>query len=146
MKRTTGPAPTRLGETLSRRSVTIPVSCTGTGGRGSFLNFDPPPHPATSRAPESSTETSRVHPLFILPLIPGRSLSEPNGFPLGDQTVDFALDPLPHSFGEPLDELQILRVSGPVAVERDRFQEPDLELRWQVHHPCRQAEVGERVV
>src|SRR5436309_7095965 len=144
--RITGPAPTRCGEICTPLSETTPVSCTGTGGRALFLKCEPPPQPATSTAPASSSETSRVRPLFILPTIPGRSLSEPNGLPLGDKTVHFPLDPLPHTFREPLNKLEILRVRRPVAVERDGLEKPDLELRGQVHHPCRGAEVGERVV
>src|SRR4051812_49940150 len=143
---TTGPAPTRCGETCTALSLTTPVSCTGTGGRVSFLKCEPPPQPATSVVPANSAETARIRPLFILPLIPGRSLSEPNGFPLGDQTVHFALNPLPHAFGEPLNKLEILRVGRPVAVERDGLEKSDLELRGQVHHPCRESEVRERVV
>src|SRR3954447_22318667 len=142
----TGPAPTLLGEICTALSLTTPVSCTGTGGRVSFLKCEPPPQPATtSMPPANRIETARVRPQFILPLIPGRSLPEPNGFSLGDQTVHFALNPLPHALCEPLDKPEVICVVRPVAVERDGLEKPDLQLRGEVHHPCRKSEMRECV-
>src|SRR4051812_36951865 len=123
-----------------------PVSCTGIAGRAAFSNFLPPPHPATKTAPATHNNGPRVHPLFILPLIPGRTLSEPDGLPLGDQVVHLLLNPLPYSLRKSLHELEVLCVAGSIAVERDRRQKADLELRGEVHHPGREPRPRERVV
>src|SRR3954470_11461718 len=109
-------------------SVTTPVSCTGVGGRGLFLNLSELPQPANNAAMRSSNNAARVRPLFILPLIPGRTLSEPDGLALGDETVALVLDRLGNAMGEALQELQVLCVVGAITIERDRRQEPDLEL------------------
>src|SRR3954467_7213908 len=49
--------------------------------------------------------------------------------------VDLRLDRLADALAEVLYELEVLCVVGAIAIEGDRLQEPDLELRRQVHHP-----------
>src|SRR3712207_8596664 len=62
------------------------------------------------------------------------------------RSVELALDTGAHGLRERLHELEVVGVLGRVAVERDRVEEAQLELRRQVHEPRRQAEVGEGVV
>src|ERR1700761_7029447 len=86
-------------------------------------------------------------PRVSIPLIPRcGTLAEPDRLTLRNEVVDLRLDALAHLFGESLNQFEVLGVGRAVAVEADRLEEPDLELREQVHEPGGQAEVRERVV
>src|SRR4051812_11087526 len=58
--RTIGPAPTRPGETWTKRSWTAAVSVTGEGGRGTFARGLPPPQPARAAVPARASRRRRT--------------------------------------------------------------------------------------
>src|SRR3954453_6325593 len=128
---TTGPAPTLFGEIVTFCLVITPVSCNGTGGRGFLAKYRSPPHPVratTARA--EATAIRRMRTVCRMTSIPrARTLSKPDGFATCDQAVDFALDLAPYSLGDRLHEREVFCVLGCIFIQRNGFEEPNLEFR-----------------
>src|SRR6476469_6648006 len=79
----TGPAPTLLGEMVTRALVMTPVSCSVSGGRGLLAKSFPPPQPASAKITTSADAvTLRMR----------GNLTEPDRGPACDEAIDLALD------------------------------------------------------